>query len=125
MLNAAPPDLKTLEVSAVPAGHAGKGMAPNGQPQGDYRTIIAQSRAGRQQSQELSNSNNFIDSIKVINDAAAMEQFGELLASKEDISKARIELGDGTEGPSVTYRLRSKLSLPSRNDEQVPGADPL
>src|SRR5205807_249210 len=42
-----------------------------------------------------------------------------LLASKEDISKARIELGDGTEGPSVTYRLRSKLSLPSRNDEQV------
>ena len=98
---------------------AGKGVAANFQPGGDYKAIIAQSRAGRQQSQALNNTLNYDDSIKVINDAAALEQFGELMASKEEITKAKIELGDGTEGPSVTYRLRAKLSLPSRADEQV------
>jgi uncharacterized protein (TIGR02231 family) len=127
MLNAAPPDLKSLEVSAVPHG------APNAQPmpglagaplgfgggKDGYMELAQRASAGRAQSQQLSNTFNWTEAAKLVNEAAALEQCGDLLASKDDIQAARRELGNGQEGYSVTFRLRPRLTLPSRNDEQT------
>ena len=62
-----------------------------------------------------------------INEAAALEQADELLAKKDD--KAEDQKPDRAgalaaattihEGPSVTYHLRSRLTVPSRNDQQL------
>ena len=67
-----------------------------------------------------------------INEAAALEQADELLAKKDD--KAEDQEADQPggergvraaatttthEGPSVTYHLRSRLTVPSRNDQQL------
>jgi uncharacterized protein (TIGR02231 family) len=62
-----------------------------------------------------------------INEAAALEQADELLARKddkaenEDVPKLRApDAATAThEGPSVTYHLRSRLTVPSRNDQQL------
>ncbi len=57
---------------------------------------------------------------KQVNDAAALEQFRDLLVAKEEVGKDHA-LGGGLvgDGPSVTYRLKNKLTLPSRNDDQT------
>ncbi len=54
------------------------------------------------------------------NAAGALEQARDLVLNLEETSK-RKGMGRGTknEGPSVTYRLNAKLTVPSRNDEQV------
>jgi hypothetical protein len=62
-----------------------------------------------------------------INEAAALEQTDELLARKDDnADKEEAQMPDATaaatathEGPSVTYHLRSRLTIPSRNDQQL------
>jgi uncharacterized protein (TIGR02231 family) len=62
-----------------------------------------------------------------INEAAALEQAVELLARKDDQADAepadQPRAAPGTvaahEGPSVTYHLRSRLTVPSRNDQQL------
>jgi Domain of unknown function (DUF4139)/N-terminal domain of unknown function (DUF4140) len=62
-----------------------------------------------------------------INEAAALEQADELLARKDDQTDAepreqqRAVVGAiaAHEGPSVTYHLRSRLTVPSRNDQQL------
>src|SRR5205807_978004 len=59
------------------------------------------------------------------NEAAAAEQAQDLMKSREElVAEARnpkgINLsGPAAEGPSVTYHLKAKLTVPSRNDEQV------
>src|SRR5262249_19141966 len=56
---------------------------------------------------------------RLVNDAAALEQANEiLLLEKEDIVNRRNKAVP-SEGQSVTYHLPSKLSVPSRNEEQV------
>src|SRR5207302_2012146 len=61
---------------------------------------------------------------KFLNDAAAYEQNLDLMRSRDDVlaeakkKHAGAELTQ-TDGPSVTYHLSSKLTVPSRNDEQV------
>jgi hypothetical protein len=62
-----------------------------------------------------------------INEAAALEQTDELLARKDDnADKEEAQMPDAPaaataahEGPSVTYHLRSRLTIPSRNDQQL------
>jgi hypothetical protein len=62
-----------------------------------------------------------------INEAAALEQAEELLARKDEKdSRGEAKEADAPlaatathEGPSVTYHLRSRLTVPSRNDQQL------
>jgi uncharacterized protein (TIGR02231 family) len=60
------------------------------------------------------------EGAKGYNEAAALDQTRELLQPKEMLLAAgKRSPSGGEEGPSVTYHLRSKLSVPSRNEEQV------
>lgn len=113
MLNAAPPDLKTLEVTVLPVGH---GVQP-ANPNPVAKQIEEQSKGLRSQAQAAYNINKAETGGKLINDAAALEQWRDLLAQNDD--KQTDGAGGGKEGPSVTYHLTTKLSIPSRNDEQV------
>jgi uncharacterized protein (TIGR02231 family) len=62
-----------------------------------------------------------------INEAAALEQADELLAKKDEKAENQEPVRAGVlasattthEGPSVTYHLRSRLTVPSRNDQQL------
>jgi hypothetical protein len=123
MLNAAPPELKMLAVNVVPraaakpVGAAGAGKGEGDQPSlaelqkkaKDYRGIAKQELASNR-------SRNADDNL---NWAAALEQAGDMLATREEDVKARHRPGASGEGPSVSYHLHSKLTIPSRNDEQV------
>ncbi len=63
----------------------------------------------------------------LINEAAALEQAYDLLAGKDEQNEA-VEAKEprappsanvAREGPSVTYHLRARLNVPSRNDQQL------
>jgi uncharacterized protein (TIGR02231 family) len=60
-----------------------------------------------------------------LNEAAAYEQSLDLMKSKEQlVAEARVQpkapmAGGPNEGPSVAYHIPSRLTVPSRNDEQV------
>jgi hypothetical protein len=120
LLNAAPPDLRMLEVTVVPINAPRQvAAAPGGNV---YKELKSRAEGQRGQVQMLQNSSSWSEVGKFINDAAACEQTGELLASQEEVLSLNRELAAGltmTEGPSVTYKLRGQLSLPSRNDEQI------
>ncbi len=125
MLNAAPPDLKSLEVAALPEGAPnppGFGNGPAGQPMAQgkagYKDIQQRANSSRMQGQVLSNNYNWNEASNVVNSAAAMEQYADFVCSKEDILAVQRE-GDGNDAPSVTFHLKPKLTLPSRNDEQT------
>jgi hypothetical protein len=63
---------------------------------------------------------------KLLNEASALEQNLDLMRSRADVI-AQLKKGKNamaadttnTDGPSVTYHLPNKLTVPSRNDEQV------
>jgi uncharacterized protein (TIGR02231 family) len=114
MLNAAPPDLKTLEVTVLPVGHGTQ--PPNAGVA--LKQIQEQSQSLRGKAQAAYNTNKAETGGQLINDAAALEQWRDLLAQNDD-KQAELAAGGGKEGPSVTYHLATKLSIPSRNDEQV------
>jgi hypothetical protein len=149
MLNAAPPDLKALALVMVPAGAvAGKGgggfgggkiafMNPGNAPQGQMmnqappqqgniapdnnREALLQARDSRAKAQQELNKKNYDAASNYWNDAAAREQYLQLLTTKEE--EKEIAQGDmfggASEGPTVTYKLAAGLSIPSRNDEQI------
>jgi hypothetical protein len=130
MLNAAPPELKSLEVAAIPL-NAPNPMAQAGLPAGPggfgggkgkdaYKEIQLRANAGRGQAQQLANMYNWAEAAKTVNDAAALEQYAQICATHDEMIVAQHELGDAAgEGISVTFRLKTRLSLPSRNDEQT------
>ena len=111
MLNAAPPDLKMLEVG-VTAPQPGGASAP-----ADLKELNTRSKNLRSQSQQFYNSLRPDAGGKAVNDAAAIEQWRDLTNAREDINKEIAAMND--EGPSVTYHLKGQFSLPSRTDEQV------
>lgn len=131
LLNAAPPDLLALEVSVGAYTNLPKPNGPAGQPgqaggasmptaSSYLKSLDDQSKSLRAQSQERLNRKEAAQGGKDANDAAAIEQFRDLLVSREEVAKnCEINLDDITTGPSVTYRLKDKISLPSRNDDQV------
>ncbi len=77
----------------------------------------------RNRAQELANkSKDGKESAFLFNEAAALDQTRELTKSSEEIAIERLHVGKGAacaEGPTVAYLLKSKISIPSRNDEQV------
>jgi uncharacterized protein (TIGR02231 family) len=84
--------------------------------------VFKESQRLRKQSAETYNQKKGEEGGKLINDAAALEQANEiLLLEKEDITARRNKQQGSSvrEGQSVTYHLTNKLSVPSRNEEQV------
>jgi hypothetical protein len=144
LLSAAPPDLRTLEVSIGPGADGsfalgGPGGAPNAPGSGaQHQSGIGGGGFGgmpapsaylkdlAKQSQDLRGraAQNSIEKKaeaagKDVNDAAALEQFRDLLVTKEQLKDDPLAAGLTGDGPSVTYHLKTRLSLPSRSDEQV------
>ena len=138
MLNATPPDLRKLEITVIPrasvptianapggraGGFDGKGGggAAIVNPTNSIEFYAKGAQNLRQQAGDFANANNWKDAEKALNAAAAYEQTRDLSKSKEDLAlESRRSRGPSEDDvPSVTYHLQHKLSVPSRNDEQV------
>jgi hypothetical protein len=140
MLNAAPPDLKMLAVAVVPKGAppGGPGRAPQAGGQAGYlarpgdNTVVNPaglasakdleevSKSLRAQAQTELNKKNSDVGNDIWNYAGALDQACDLILSPEEkLAKGTGMRPTQREGPSVTYHLSAKLSVPSRNDEQV------
>ena len=110
MLNAAPPDLQSLQVSVVPkSGAVAKGP--------DAMELEEQVKSLRSKAQKDFNERKQSSGMGLVNTAAALDQSWELL-NPEEAMKRGCSLAT-REGPSVTYHLNTKLTVPSRLDEQV------
>lgn len=129
MLNAAPPELKALEVSLAP-GTAANTTVPNRAVQNPVapsldnftpQQLQMQSRELRSKALKDFRENRTDSANLAINDAAALEQWCEINPVAADAAGERARDPDlaGQEGPSVTFRLPAALSLPSRRDEQI------
>ena len=126
LLNAAPPDLRTLEVAIGgsglnPANPGGKpSMAANQGFTHDVKELTKQSQTLRSQATDNLRMNNDAIANTYANSAAALEQFRDLCLTTEDLAKGD-SLGAGMvgDGPSVTFRLKNRLTIPSRSDEQI------
>ncbi len=109
MLNAAPPDLLTLNITTVPRGQAAH--------QPGVMDLEQQVRDLRSKAQKDFNEKKASSGAGLFNRAAAIDQSFELL-NPEAAAKRACALSL-KEGPSVTYHLNTPLTVPSRNDEQV------
>ena len=121
LLNAAPPDLRAMEVAVGTPGQPGLPMGPGGvAPTAVLKDLEDRSKSLRSESRTNYNEKNPEFAAQQQNAAAALEQFRDLLVGKDEIAKTgglnENLLGDG---PSVTYRLKTKLTLPSRSDDQT------
>jgi uncharacterized protein (TIGR02231 family) len=146
MLNAAPPDLQRLEVTVVaraslppggqppapglPGASAATGIMKMPEPIASpdaARDLEGKARKLREEAQRNSIRLDAIkDAVSQLNSAAAYDQTLDLLKSKEQlVAEARLQknrtvpAGGPNEGPSVAYHVSSRLTVPSRNDEQV------
>jgi uncharacterized protein (TIGR02231 family) len=139
MLNAAPPDLQRLEVTvvaraslpparqpALPGGGAGASAPMPIAPQAEAAELEKKAKDLRQQAaQSYRSAADAGAASGQLNAAAAFDQTRELQKSHEDlVAEARVQprvplVGGPNEGPSVAYHIPSRLTVPSRNDEQV------
>ncbi|MDY3555466.1 DUF4139 domain-containing protein [Gemmata sp. JC717] len=145
LLNAAPPDLKALAVNVSPVGTVAAAAVdpstgvpvppakpaapdvltrggPGGMPSAtEYaKDLDKLSKNLRSQVADNYREKNEQKANDLANNAAALEQFRDLFATKEELTAAAAAPeGAAGEGPSVTYKLPTRLTLPSRSDEQV------
>ncbi|MDY3563130.1 DUF4139 domain-containing protein [Gemmata sp. JC673] len=145
LLNAAPPDLKALAVNVSPVGTvaaaavdpstgvpvppakpvapgASAGGGPGGMPSAtEYaKDLDKLSKNLRSQVADNYREKNEQKANDLANNAAALEQFRDLFATKEELTAAAAAPeGAAGDGPSVTYKLPTRLTVPSRSDEQV------
>jgi uncharacterized protein (TIGR02231 family) len=118
MMNAAPPDLKMLDVAVVPKGNAANPMEMPANPAAQADNF-KQAKSFRGQAQQEYAQKKEMSGSELINKASALEQTNEFLwISRDDLQKNRNRSGQ-QEGQSVTYHLDLKLTVPSRSDEQV------
>jgi hypothetical protein len=73
----------------------------------------------RQRAQETYNRNNEKDASELTNYAAVLDQACELVMTSGTTKLGESPRAPKNEGPSVTYHLANRLSVPSRNDDQV------
>jgi len=111
MLNAAPPELQSLQVAVVPK--AGATVAK----QIDTMELEEQVRSLRSKAQKDLNERKQSSGAGLVNTAAAIDQSWELL-NPEEAMKRGCALST-REGPSVAFHLSTKLTVPSRAEEQV------
>ena len=153
LLNASPPDLLALEVSATGSGFGGGIQGGFGGGQGGFgggyglnapektqkpqsgtlpvpqaempnrsaylKDLAAQSQNLRQEAQDNFNTKNPVFGNSLANEAAALDQYRDLILSDAEIKQSELDGIPNEGGPSVTYRLDTKVSLPSRSDGQV------
>ncbi len=110
MLNSSPPDLQTLHVSVSP-----KGAAASAQP--SIHDLEEQIKALRLKGQKDLNDRKQMSGVGLVNTAAAREQSWELFNPEAAVKRGCML--SYREGPTVTYRIATSLSVPSRTDEQV------
>jgi uncharacterized protein (TIGR02231 family) len=110
--NSAPPDLQTLQVTVVPRGTGPHGMAAAaGDPD-----LEEQVRSLRTKAQKDFNQKKAATGLALVNTAAALDQSWELL-NQEAAVRRGCSL-TAREGPNVAYHLATRLTLPSRVEEQ-------
>jgi uncharacterized protein (TIGR02231 family) len=104
-------------------GGGGPGGPKGGQPGGGFTGGGSSASGGFSGNLALQAQK---DADKALNDASAIEQNLELMKSREEVvaelkqsKKGLISGPTGTDGPSVTYHLANKLTVPSRGEEQV------
>jgi uncharacterized protein (TIGR02231 family) len=143
MLNAAPPDLQMLAVAVVPRGTPAAGpivrTPPAGQapanamdpganlgaipnPQGLATAADLENTAKdlRRRAQQELNQRKGKAGNEIWNYAGALDQARDLVLNPEGRLSVKEKPRSGqNEGPSVTYHLNARLTVPSRNDEQV------
>jgi hypothetical protein len=130
MLNASPPDLKMLAVSVVPRAMIAANAPPTQLPAppgvggnigygAGFDDLQKEAKKLRMQSKDVAANAKPEVSSQLLNSAAALEQQRDLLVPQEEMKEQPRAAASNNEGPSVTYHLASKLSIPSRNDEQV------
>lgn len=147
LLNAAPPDLKALSVNVSPVGAVTAApvdpatgipvpLGPGGQPgmgvgmgggglgmptaTAYARDLDKLSKDLRRQVAENYQQKKEQFAGDLANNAAALEQFRDLVVGRDEVlAAAAVPNGAAGEGPSVTYKLPTRLTIPSRNDEQV------
>jgi len=107
MLNATPPDLQTLHVAATPKG----AVAPS------VTELEAQLKSLRSRAQKDFNEKKVMSGVGLVNNAAAREQSFELFNPEAAVQRGCML--SYREGPTVTYRIATPLTVPSRADEQV------
>lgn len=120
MLNAAPPELKMLDVAVVP--RAANPNNPMEKPSAaQFGDNYKQAKQLRGQAQKEYNTRNSMAGVDLINRASALEQTNEILADAQDDRQMPLagRPPQNHEGQSVTYHLATRLTVPSRNDEQV------
>lgn len=105
----------------VPAFNAPGGMPPPAGQNEEIQQFAEQVKGLRKQAQaDINDNKKQIIGNQLYNQAAAFEQSWELTNFDVRVVKGeKSSGGSGNEGPSVTYHLPTKLSIPSRNDEQV------
>jgi uncharacterized protein (TIGR02231 family) len=75
----------------------------------------------REHAQLESNLKKTMEATELYNFAGALQQAGDLVvnADEKPLTRGMLARSGSNEGPSVTYHLNTKLTVPSRNDEQV------
>jgi hypothetical protein len=136
MLNASPPELCMLQpilahrgtpgVPPMPTGAGGAVPGPYAQPTppAELANKALQLRGQAGINLKVGKAKEQQEANKFLNDAAAYEQNLDLMRSRDEVlaelKKKHAASGPmSTDGPSVTYHLNSKLTVPSRNDDQV------
>jgi uncharacterized protein (TIGR02231 family) len=110
MLNATPPELQSLQVAVVPKANSAARSS-------DLAELEEQVRSLRTKAQKDFNERKQSSGIGLMNTAAALDQSWELF-NPEAAMKRGCAIAV-REGPTVTYHLDHKMTVPSRNDEQV------
>jgi uncharacterized protein (TIGR02231 family) len=108
MLNATPPDLSALHVSAAPK---------NAVPQPSLADLESQIKTLRVRAQKDLNEKKVASGCGLVNSAAAREQSFELFNPEAAVQRGCML--SYREGPTVTYKVTTPLTVPSRQDEQV------
>jgi Domain of unknown function (DUF4139)/N-terminal domain of unknown function (DUF4140) len=97
--------------------------APTSIPNPEGNTIAeldAVVKSYREEAQKQLNSKQEMASNDLFNFASAVEQARDLVVLADDKQgKSGVGRAAKNEGPSVTYHLTARLTVPSRNDEQV------
>lgn len=109
MLNSAPPDLQALHVSVAPKG------AATAQP--SIAELEDQIKSLRAKAQKDFNDHKTTSGVGLVNTAAAREQSWELFNPEAAVKRGCML--SYREGPTVSYRIATALTVASRPDAQV------
>jgi Domain of unknown function (DUF4139)/N-terminal domain of unknown function (DUF4140) len=129
MLNAAPPELCMLEPVLQHRGAPAPGhddvfaMGKDGKASDRLRKEAGELRSQASSSYNSFDSKSQKDADILTNKAAALEQNWSLMQSRDEVlaqaKKKQFADPAQNDGPSVTYHLPNKLSVPNRRDEQI------